>query len=141
MTCTCERAQQQHRPSCRELNLWSLNLLLNSLDWDLSLRHDGDADDLGAELQLRNGVASVLCRSTGIHHIVAELRLGISTVFCACWTSDAASQQTRLPLNSRTALVEFPLSSELKGWSVPGVASQPGTSTIQSVIRFEMRSW
>ena len=30
---------------------------------------------------------------------------------------------------------------ELSGRSVPGVASQPGTSTIQSVIRFEMRSW
>ena len=99
-----------------------------------------DVDDLDDELQLLNGVASVLCCTTGIHHFVAELRLGISTVFCACW-SDAASQQARLPLNAGTALVESPLSSELSGMPLPGVASQPGTSTIQSVIRFEMRFW
>ena len=83
-------------------------------------------------------MGSALCCTTGIHHFVAELRLGISTVFCACWTSDAASQQARLPLTSGTALVESPLSSELSGRSVPGVASQNATSTIQSVIRFEM---
>ena len=70
-----------------------------------------------------------------VNLLVDEKRLGISTVFCAYWTSDAASQQAPLPLNSGTALVEPPL----PGSSVLGVASQPGTSTIQSVIRFEMR--
>ena len=74
MTYTCEPAlQQQHRPSCGELNLWGLDLLLNSLDWYLSLRHDRGVEDLDNEL--RNGVTSVLCSTTGIHHFVAELRL------------------------------------------------------------------
>ena len=69
------------------------------------------------------------CGNLFLHHhgivnlLVDDLRLGISTVFCACWTSDAASQQARPPLNSGTALVEPPLSSELSGRSVPGVAS------------------
>ena len=35
----------------------------------------------------------------------------------------AASQQARLPLNQGTALVEPPLSFELSGWLVLGVAS------------------
>ena len=73
-------------------------------------RHDKDVDDLDDELQLRNGLASGLCCTTGIHHFVVELRLGISIVFCARWTSDAASQLARPPLTSGTAIVKFPLS-------------------------------
>ena len=125
---------------------------MNSLDLDLPLRRNPELNHFVAELKLKLRhldcySAHLDCGNLSPHQhgivclLVDELRLGISTVFCACWTSDAASQQARLPLNSGTALVEPPLSSELPGWSVPGVASQPGTPTIQLLIRFEMRSW
>ena len=44
------------------------------------------------------------------------------------------SQRARLPLDQGTALVDSPLSLELSGWLVHGVAS-PVTSTIRSMIR------
>ena len=91
---------------------------------------------------------SVLCCTTGIHHFVAELNLrhldcffssslGLGLVSApsreeatrlsssACWNSDAESQ-------------ELPTSFALSGWAMLGVASQTGTSTIRSMIRFEM---
>ena len=160
MTWACEAARWEHRPSCQALDAWNHDLLLNSLDRDLPLRHDRDVSKLVQELhlwhlfsvaQLGSTTSSLKLNLRYLDWCSAHLDCGTclcvitessptSSMNCGrgCWTSVTTGTSTTQP---RTALAELTTSFALSGWAMHGVALQPGTSTIQSVIRFEILSW